>query len=147
MCSLDFRFRALLKCTFFVPNAMVTLWMASKILFSVIFSHFFLSFHFNAFYFWETIVKSQPALAQALTSYLIVCFSFFRFTTNDSRTVDRLWSITEDLNILYKENWTRLAAQEVQQFQVSETNAKNIKMSVIKQPWPDPMLIKWNWVD
>ena len=35
------------------------------------------------------------------------------------RTVDRLWSITEDLNILYKENWTRLAAQEVQIFQVS----------------------------
>ncbi|KAH8306602.1 hypothetical protein KR018_009561 [Drosophila ironensis] len=34
-----------------------------------------------------------------------------------SRTVDRLWSITEDLNILYKENWTRLAAQEVQLFQ------------------------------
>lgn len=36
------------------------------------------------------------------------------------RTVDRLWSITEDLNILYKENWTRLAAKEVQQFQVSD---------------------------
>jgi hypothetical protein len=36
------------------------------------------------------------------------------------RTVDRLWSITEDLNILYKENWTRLAAQEVQLFQVSK---------------------------
>ncbi|EDX17255.1 GD16192 [Drosophila simulans] len=35
------------------------------------------------------------------------------------KTVDRLWSITEDLNILYKENWTRLAAQEVQLFQVS----------------------------
>lgn len=34
--------------------------------------------------------------------------------------MDRLWSITEDLNILYKENWTRLAAQEVQLFQVSQ---------------------------
>lgn len=34
------------------------------------------------------------------------------------RTVDRLWSITEDLNILYKDNWTRLAAQEVKEFQV-----------------------------
>ncbi|XP_058120556.1 potassium channel subfamily K member 10-like [Anopheles ziemanni] len=33
------------------------------------------------------------------------------------KTVDRLWSITEDLNILYKENWTRLAAQEVLHFQ------------------------------
>lgn len=38
------------------------------------------------------------------------------------RTVDRLWSITEDLNILYKENWTRLAAHEVQQFQVSNSD-------------------------
>jgi hypothetical protein len=35
------------------------------------------------------------------------------------RTVNQLWSITEDLNVLYKDNWTRLAAQEVKQFQVS----------------------------
>ncbi|XP_020711707.2 potassium channel subfamily K member 18 isoform X1 [Athalia rosae] len=34
-----------------------------------------------------------------------------------SRTVEKLWSITEDLNILYKDNWTRLAAQEVLDFQ------------------------------
>jgi len=40
--------------------------------------------------------------------------------------VDRLWSITEDLNILYKENWTRLAAQEVQLFQVSIHKHNNI---------------------
>lgn len=32
-------------------------------------------------------------------------------------TVNRLWSITEDLNILYKENWTKLAAEEVMLFQ------------------------------
>lgn len=35
------------------------------------------------------------------------------------RTVNQLWSITEDLNVLYKDNWTRLAAQEVKQFQVN----------------------------
>ncbi|XP_014479169.1 PREDICTED: uncharacterized protein LOC106746744 isoform X3 [Dinoponera quadriceps] len=34
-----------------------------------------------------------------------------------ARTVERLWSITEDLNVLYKENWTRLAAREVLEFQ------------------------------
>ena len=34
-----------------------------------------------------------------------------------SQTVDRLWSITENLNILYRENWTRLAAEEVLEFQ------------------------------
>ncbi|XP_050512984.1 uncharacterized protein LOC126888665 [Diabrotica virgifera virgifera] len=34
-----------------------------------------------------------------------------------SETVDKLWSITENLNILYRENWTRLAAEEVLMFQ------------------------------
>lgn len=34
-----------------------------------------------------------------------------------SQTVEKLWSITEDLNILYKDNWTRLAEQEVLKFQ------------------------------
>lgn len=34
-----------------------------------------------------------------------------------TQTVDRLWSITENLNILYRENWTRLAAEEVMEFQ------------------------------
>ncbi|GBP18757.1 TWiK family of potassium channels protein 18 [Eumeta japonica] len=34
-----------------------------------------------------------------------------------ARTVERLWAITEDLNILYKENWTKLAARELVDFQ------------------------------
>ncbi|CAK1541429.1 unnamed protein product [Leptosia nina] len=34
-----------------------------------------------------------------------------------SKTVEKLWSITEDLNILYKENWTKLAAKELMDFQ------------------------------
>ncbi|XP_050677310.1 TWiK family of potassium channels protein 18-like [Leptidea sinapis] len=33
------------------------------------------------------------------------------------KTVEKLWSITEDLNILYKENWTQLAAKELMDFQ------------------------------
>lgn len=44
-----------------------------------------------------------------------------------SRTVDKLWSITEDLNILYKDNWTRLAEQEVLKFQ--NILVRNYKMS------------------
>ncbi|KAK9880623.1 hypothetical protein WA026_011864 [Henosepilachna vigintioctopunctata] len=36
-----------------------------------------------------------------------------------TQTVERLWSITENLNILYKENWTKLAAEEVLVFQES----------------------------
>lgn len=42
-----------------------------------------------------------------------------------SRTVEKLWSITEDLNILYKDNWTRLAAQEVLKFQ--DTLIRNLR--------------------
>jgi len=33
------------------------------------------------------------------------------------RTVERLWKITEELNILYKENWTALADREMGNFQ------------------------------
>jgi hypothetical protein len=43
-----------------------------------------------------------------------------------SRTVEKLWSITEDLNILYKDNWTRLAAQEVLKFQ--DTLVRNLRV-------------------
>jgi len=33
------------------------------------------------------------------------------------KTVEKLWVITEEFNILYKDNWTRLAALEMQRFQ------------------------------
>lgn len=32
-------------------------------------------------------------------------------------TVDRLWSVTEDLNILYRDNWTHLARVEMRRYQ------------------------------
>ena len=34
-----------------------------------------------------------------------------------SRTVNKLWKITEELNILYRENWTVLADKEMVKFQ------------------------------
>ena len=34
-----------------------------------------------------------------------------------ARTVNKLWKITEELNILYRENWTVLADQEMIKFQ------------------------------
>uniref|UniRef100_A0A1B6EDW4 Potassium channel domain-containing protein n=1 Tax=Clastoptera arizonana TaxID=38151 RepID=A0A1B6EDW4_9HEMI len=34
-----------------------------------------------------------------------------------TRTVENIWDITVSLNILYHENWTRLAAQEITRFQ------------------------------
>ncbi|KAK0091148.1 hypothetical protein PV326_003668 [Microctonus aethiopoides] len=33
------------------------------------------------------------------------------------KTVERIWGITEQLNILYRDNWTRLAEQEIAHFQ------------------------------
>lgn len=44
-----------------------------------------------------------------------------------ARTVEKLWSITEDLNVLYKENWTRLAAREVLEFQENLARGLNLK--------------------
>ncbi|XP_037030008.1 TWiK family of potassium channels protein 7 [Bradysia coprophila] len=60
-----------------------------------------------------------------------------------TKTVDRLWSITEDLNILYKENWTRLAAHEVQQFQDSLLRA--VKTSKIQQTGVQPTIKPHKW--
>lgn len=34
-----------------------------------------------------------------------------------SKTVENIWEITAALNILYRENWTRLAGQEINRFQ------------------------------
>lgn len=34
-----------------------------------------------------------------------------------ARTVEKIWTITENLNILYRENWTKLADREIAQFQ------------------------------
>lgn len=41
-------------------------------------------------------------------------------TKNDKareKTVENIWDITVSLNILYRDNWTRLAAQEITRFQ------------------------------
>lgn len=41
-------------------------------------------------------------------------------TRNDEareRTVENIWDITVNLNILYRDNWTKLAAQEITRFQ------------------------------
>lgn len=46
----------------------------------------------------------------------------YQLTRNDklrAQTVEKLWKITEDLNILYRDNWTRLAEQEILKFQDS----------------------------
>ena len=49
-------------------------------------------------------------------------------------TVERLWKITEELNILYKDNWTALANREIVKFQkellaaeLLQLNNENVK--------------------
>lgn len=44
-------------------------------------------------------------------------FSANYFWEARSRAVENIWEITVSLNILYRENWTRLAAQEILKFQ------------------------------
>ena len=45
--------------------------------------------------------------------------SWLKRVADESRakTVENIWDITVSLNILYRENWTRLAAQEISRFQ------------------------------
>ncbi|XP_008178412.2 uncharacterized protein LOC100160366 isoform X1 [Acyrthosiphon pisum] len=48
--------------------------------------------------------------------------SQYQLARNDklrAQTVEKLWKITEDLNILYRDNWTRLAEEEILKFQDS----------------------------
>ncbi|CAG9559459.1 unnamed protein product [Danaus chrysippus] len=62
-----------------------------------------------------------------------------------SKTVERLWSITEDLNILYKENWTKLAAKELMDFQkvlmktIRKTDIPNMSQAY------DPTDYRWTF--
>lgn len=62
-----------------------------------------------------------------------------------SKTVERLWSITEDLNILYKENWTKLAAKELMDFQkvlmttIRKTDTPNMSRTY------DPTDYRWTF--
>ncbi|XP_034943392.1 potassium channel subfamily K member 18-like [Chelonus insularis] len=42
-----------------------------------------------------------------------------------ANTVERLWGITELLNVLYKENWTRLAEREILDFQEKMARSLN----------------------
>jgi len=58
-------------------------------------------------------------------------------------TVDRLWSITEDLNILYRENWTHLAQLEMRHYQ--DQIVRTLRKAMLeekysfRQTWTFPM--------
>ncbi|KAK9307752.1 hypothetical protein QLX08_001995 [Tetragonisca angustula] len=58
-----------------------------------------------------TIAGNQPTRRNATT--------WLKQASHEARakTVENIWIITESLNILYRENWTKLAAQEIARFQ------------------------------
>lgn len=54
------------------------------------------------------------------------------------QVLERLWEITESLNILYRDNWTRLASEEVRQFHRSIVRQGECRCD--NQPQ-----VKWNY--
>ncbi|XP_055639953.1 TWiK family of potassium channels protein 7 [Toxorhynchites rutilus septentrionalis] len=46
------------------------------------------------------------------------------------RTVENIWDITVSLNILYRENWTRLASSEINRFQEQIINRLSEEMAI-----------------
>lgn len=57
----------------------------------------------------------MPAQQQNLTAAWLAAVAAGE--ESRARTVETIWEITVNLNILYRENWTRLAAQELNRFQ------------------------------
>ena len=48
-----------------------------------------------------------------------------------SETVAKLWRVTEEMNILYPENWTRIAAEEILWFQDQLTKAIMLELTTM----------------
>lgn len=59
----------------------------------------------------------MPSSAQANNNNLTAALLAAAGQESRARTVESIWEITVNLNILYRENWTRLAAQELSRFQ------------------------------
>lgn len=118
----------------------------------------------------KIFILSAPGLTLLLLSYLMIGAVTFnvleggrKFTRGFNLTktisthkddkikesVERLWKITENLNVLYKENWTKLAGEEITNLQdyffeeltaksdnsvISECNTKNYQSNRKKNP-------------
>lgn len=65
-----------------------------------------------------------------------------------AKTVENIWDITVSLNILYRENWTRLAAQEINKFQ--EQLVQKLTEEMASKSYPhdtrvmDGQKVDWN---
>lgn len=65
-----------------------------------------------------------------------------------AKTVENIWDITVSLNILYRENWTRLAAQEINKFQEQLVQKLTEEMASKSYPQDSRVLdgqkVDWN---
>lgn len=65
-----------------------------------------------------------------------------------AKTVENIWDITVSLNILYRENWTRLAAQEINKFQEQLVQKLTEEMASKSYPHDSRVLdgqkVDWN---
>lgn len=119
----------------------------------------------------KIFVLSGPGLTILLLTYLMIGAVIFNvleggqkfylqnlnisqsdFTYRDIKikeAVERLWKITENLNVLYKDNWTKLAGEEINNLQdyffeemtvqkdntvINECNTKNYQSNRRKNP-------------
>lgn len=118
----------------------------------------------------KIFILSAPGLTILLLSYLMIGAVTFNvleggkkwsrnFTLTEvisprrgdkiKESVERLWRITENLNVLYKDNWTKLAGEEISHLQdfffeeltlksenspLSECNTKNYQSNRKKNP-------------
>ena len=73
----------------------------------------------------EFVVSVEPAEAVTSKNSSIIELKTSTKEIDQARlaTVKKLWQITEQMNILYPENWTRIAAEELASFQ-----AKMVKL-------------------
>jgi hypothetical protein len=85
------------------------------------FGHFSHFSHFSAT-FLVTLTKAEmlePPTVMNVTAVLLDMPPEVRSNVDRARseTVTKLWQVTERMNILYPENWTRIAAEELLWFQ------------------------------
>lgn len=113
-------------------NYIFKLWVLWEIFFSLIrqFVRIFYLFH---------RLSVQPLPLSLLTYFSEklrqeIRFNADIFLPNSFRTVENLWRITEELNILYKDNWTALADREIANFQtelLASTLANNEEQVIL----------------
>ncbi len=79
----------------------------------------------------DAIVVVEPPTVMNVTAALLDLPVEVKSNVDKARTetVTKLWQVTERMNILYPENWTRVAAEEILWFQDQLTKALMVEFS------------------